>query len=231
MKFNNVTLGGRIASAITYSEGEKNTAAFTLAVSKGAYDNAFTDSFQIMLTGQAADFVHMSKKEGDFIIVNNGRMTVERTEENKYVTRIVSGEISGNCNHVTVIGRLTDAPKITENAEDPKRNYCGFTVAVNNGPKDEHGADFIQCKAFGKNADYVAKYGAKGSGILVQGYLNTSRYTDRDGEEKEAVRVVASNTAYAVQISPPSGKSSRKDGEDNSVDMTEAFAFEGELPF
>ena len=64
--------------------------------------------------------------------------------------------------------------------------YAKFTVAVNR-KKDKNGeqkADFIDCTVFGKTAAFVAKYFAKGDGIVVEGRLESDTYDAKDGTKR-----------------------------------------------
>ena len=79
-------------------------------------------------------------------------------------------------NQVILIGRLVRDPKTNE-----ARTVASFTVAVDRMKKDD-GADFINCKAFGKTAENVLKYCHKGKPVAILGRINTGSYEDRDGK-------------------------------------------------
>ncbi len=71
------------------------------------------------------------------------------------------------------LGRLTkDAELKQSKAGKP---FCNFSIAVNRAfEKDK--ADFFQCMAFGKTAEYIDKYASKGSQILVEGSVQIDEY-------------------------------------------------------
>ena len=85
-------------------------------------------------------------------------------------------------NKTITIGRLTADPELRTTQSGS--SSCRFTVAVDRLMKDkEKSADYIQCTAFGKNAETVAKYFQKGSMICVEGSLKTGKYTDKKHDD------------------------------------------------
>lgn len=79
-------------------------------------------------------------------------------------------------NIVNIIGNLCSDPAIRNTSNNKK--IANFTVAVR-GTK-EH-TDFIRCVAFGRNAEYVEKYGKKGGKIIVSGSLHVDSYVNKEG--------------------------------------------------
>ena len=85
-------------------------------------------------------------------------------------------------NKTITIGRLTASPELRTTQSGS--SSCRFTVAVDRLMKDkEKSADYIQCTAFGKTAETVAKYFQKGSMICVEGSLKTGKYTDKKHDD------------------------------------------------
>lgn len=80
-------------------------------------------------------------------------------------------------NNVALIGRLTKDIDIRVNANN--LTIGRFTLAVNR-MKKEDGADFVGCVAFGKTAEILQRYTAKGSQIGIIGRIQTGSY-DKDG--------------------------------------------------
>ena len=56
-----------------------------------------------------------------------------------------------------------------------------FSVACQRKGKDA-GADFINCVAFGKIAETISKYIKKGSGIEIEGHIQTGSYEGKNGK-------------------------------------------------
>lgn len=62
-----------------------------------------------------------------------------------------------------------------------------------NGPT----ADFINCVAFGKTAEFIEKYFEKGMKMEVTGRIQTGSYTNRDGVKVYTTDVVAEQVGFA----------------------------------
>lgn len=89
-------------------------------------------------------------------------------------------------NKVTLIGRLTRDPDIrySENANG-QMCIAKYSLAVNRRFKTDGqpDADFINCTAFGKTAEFVEKYLFKGMKIAVVGEWRTGSYENKDGNK------------------------------------------------
>ena len=93
-------------------------------------------------------------------------------------------------NSVILAGYLVRKPEVktvTITGETEKRNVCNFVIGVNTG-HDE--GSFFKCAAWGRTADYVAKYGEKGSLISLEGELKAHSY------QKDDIQV----TSYDIQV-------------------------------
>lgn len=101
-------------------------------------------------------------------------------------------------NNVILTGRITKdlELKYTQNG----KAYCRFTLAVDRGLSKEKKqeaeangqptADFISCLAWGKVAETLQKYTAKGKKILVNGSIETGSYTAQDGSKRYTTDVL-----------------------------------------
>ena len=68
---------------------------------------------------------------------------------------------------------------------------ANLTLAVPKSRKrdGEPDAYFIRCTAFGRTAEAVQKYSAKGSRIMAEGELQIEAYTDKQGQSRTATSV------------------------------------------
>ena len=57
--------------------------------------------------------------------------------------------------------------------------------------------DFFNLVAFNKTAEFLSKYFVKGSKILVEGYLRTSNYEDKDGNKKTSTEIIIEQIEFA----------------------------------
>ena len=100
-------------------------------------------------------------------------------------------------NMVALMGRLTYSPELksTPNGVSVLR----FQVACDrNYQKDSQNrqADFIDCVAWRQTAEFISRYFHKGSMIAVEGTLQTSNYTDKDGNKRKQIEVLANNVSF-----------------------------------
>lgn len=99
-------------------------------------------------------------------------------------------------NKVVLVGRLTKDPEIRTSGESA---FARFSVAVNRPFKNnagEYEADFPNCVAFGKTAEFIEKYFAKGNMIGIIGRIQTGSYTNQDGVKVYTTDVVAENVEF-----------------------------------
>ena len=100
-------------------------------------------------------------------------------------------------NKVILIGRLTKDPELRTIASG--NATTSFTIAVNRNFTNQNGereADFINCVAWRKQAENVAKYCTKGSQVAVEGRIQTRSYDAPDGTKRYVTEVVADNVTF-----------------------------------
>lgn len=87
-------------------------------------------------------------------------------------------------NKCIMLGRLT---KDVENRTTEAGNMISrFSIAVGRKFKNAEGnydADFINCVAFGKAAEFLTKYFKKGDMVGIVGRWTTGSYTNNDGNK------------------------------------------------
>lgn len=87
--------------------------------------------------------------------------------------------------------------RITNDLETKYSNngtaIINFSVADNhrNGEKEE--PIFWRCAAYGKQAEFLAKYGMKGGRVNVIGEVQPNNYTNKDGQQVSAIQVRVTN--------------------------------------
>ena len=96
-------------------------------------------------------------------------------------------------NRVVLIGRLTRDPELRTTSTG--KNVVEFSIAVNKRIKPQEGADadFFRIKAWGQTADYVNNYISKGRLVGVDGRLETRKWIDQNGANRETIEIVADN--------------------------------------
>jgi single-strand DNA-binding protein len=101
-------------------------------------------------------------------------------------------------NSVQLVGRLTKDPNV--NYANSGTSVASFTVACDRKFKQEGGpsADFISCKAFGKTAEFIEKYFAKGQRIGLNGRIQTGSYQNKDGQTVYTTDVKVENVEFVA---------------------------------
>lgn len=102
-------------------------------------------------------------------------------------------------NKVELVGRLTRDPEVRYTTGESTNAIARFSVAVNRRFKNAEGnydADFINCVAFGKTAEFVEKYFTKGMAIGLTGRIQTGSYTNKDGQKVYTTDVVVEETEF-----------------------------------
>lgn len=114
-------------------------------------------------------------------------------------------------NKVQLVGRLTRDPEIRYSQGENATATARFSVAVNRRFKNAEGnydADFINCVAFGKSAEFVEKYFKKGMAIGLIGRIQTGSYTNKDGQKVYTTDVVVEETEFVESKGSSSADSS-----------------------
>lgn len=144
-------------------------------------------------------------------------------------------------NKVILMGRITRDAEIRYTQGEKSTAIARFSLAVDRRFKkdnDEQNTDFIRCIAFGKIAEFLEKFGRKGTKFVVDGRIQTGSYNNKDGQKVYTTDVVVENIEFAEsknssgsggstnQPAPAPSSSSAGDGFMNIPD-----GIDEELPF
>jgi single-strand DNA-binding protein len=96
-----------------------------------------------------------------------------------------------NYNKVIIAGNLTKDPELV--ASKSGTSIANITIAVNetivsNGEKQTK-ANFFSCTAFGKTAENISKYFAKGKPIFIEGRLQQEVW-ETEGKKNSKTKIV-----------------------------------------
>ncbi len=103
-------------------------------------------------------------------------------------------------NNVVLMGRLTKDPDIrVATTGGGELKVARFTLAVDRRFKKdgEQAADFISCVSFGKTAEFIEKYGKKGTKFIIEGRIQTGSYTNKDNQKVYTTDVVVESVEFA----------------------------------
>ena len=101
-------------------------------------------------------------------------------------------------NLVVLNGRLTRDPELKFGQSG--KAYSRFSIAVDrpfqsSADKNSQTADFINCVAFGKTAEFIGEYFRKGRKILLNGRLQMSQY-ESEGKKVTTYVVVVDSVEF-----------------------------------
>lgn len=153
-------------------------------------------------------------------------------------------------NKVILMGRLTRDPDIRYSAGENSTAVARYTLAVDRRFKrdGDQTADFINCVAFGRSAEFAEKYLHQGIRMVITGRIQTGSYTNRDGvkvyttdvivEEQEFAESKKVSDQHRSQSSGSDGFDSEKSGQTSKEAPASADGFmnipdgiDEELPF
>jgi single-strand DNA-binding protein len=104
-----------------------------------------------------------------------------------------------NFNKVLLMGNLTRDPQLSYLPSQTA--VVDFGLAVNRRWTGKDGQDrsevcFVDCRAFGKQAETINKYLSKGRAVFVEGRLTLDSWTAQDGSKRSKHRVTVENFQF-----------------------------------
>ena len=136
-------------------------------------------------------------------------------------------------NKVIIIGRFTRDPEIKYTTGENATATARFSLAVNRRFKNKEGnydADFINCVAFGKTAEFIEKYFTKGMAIGITGRIQTGSYTNKEGQKVYTTDVVVEETEFVESKNKGTSDNVPNNNTNSNSDFEET-ASDDEMPF
>jgi single-strand DNA-binding protein len=96
-------------------------------------------------------------------------------------------------NSIILLGRATSSIELKQTPAG--KMVVNFSLAVKR-PFTKDVTDFHSVTAWDKQAELLSKYVNKGDQVCVRGYLTTRTYTDKQGQKRTAVEVVADEVSF-----------------------------------
>lgn len=141
-------------------------------------------------------------------------------------------------NKVILCGRLTRDPEVKySQGANGSSAIARYSLAVERKFKmdGQPTADFINCVAFGKLAEFAEKYLQKGTKLIVTGRIQTGSYTNNSGQKIYTTDVVVDEQEFAESKSSSNQNNNQSAGPapssfgDGFMNLPEGIA--EELPF
>ncbi len=146
-------------------------------------------------------------------------------------------------NKVILIGFLGDAPEVRFSQQG--KPVGTFSLAVNERWKNVEGAlrervEWFRIVCFGRLAEVCGEYLSKGRHVYLEGRLQTRKWSDREGEERTTVEVVA-NMMRILDRAPKNGNEAKSeqttrvpghaDENDNPFNEARSESMSEDIPF
>ena len=102
-------------------------------------------------------------------------------------------------NKIVLMGRLTKDPEMRYSQGVNPMAVTKYILAVDRHVKKDDGqsADFIECVAFNKSAEFAQKYFKKGMKVCVSGRLQIDIYKNKEDKTVYRPYVVLDNQEFA----------------------------------
>jgi single-strand DNA-binding protein len=100
--------------------------------------------------------------------------------------------MAGSYNRIVLVGNLTRDPEIRY-VDGGGKAVTKFALAINRKTKAADETMFIDIVAWDRLGEICNQYLKKGMSALVEGRLVIRDYTNKDGEKRKAIEVVASD--------------------------------------
>ncbi len=129
-------------------------------------------------------------------------------------------------NKIVLMGRLGDDPELKHTQSGVP--VTTFNLACDRDFKEKDSGDkktdWFTVVAWRNTADFVSKYFSKGRVAVVEGRLQTRKWTDKDGNNRTSVEIVADSVYFG---------DSKRDSDDYSQSggYQEIDDQDGECPF
>jgi single-strand DNA-binding protein len=106
----------------------------------------------------------------------------------------------GNINRVVLTGNLTRDPELR--ATGGGTPVCSLRLACNGRRKNnetnqwEDAPNYFDITVWGAQGENCSRYLSKGRGVAIDGRLQWREFTDKDGNKRQAVDIVAENVQF-----------------------------------
>lgn len=130
-----------------------------------------------------------------------------------------------NHNHVELIGRLAENPKVSIGKSN--QTMASIIIMVNEYRRKSDGevvkyVDSFKVKLYGQPASFAAGSLWSGSLVFVSGKLRNERWTDKAGETRYSVVIVVDESSGLQGLARPGHKASEEEEESEGEGRSEA---------
>lgn len=122
-------------------------------------------------------------------------------------------------NNVTITGRIAQDPEIKYFEGGSIKTTISIASNYWSSKEKKEIPNFFKCEVWGRQAEFLANYGEKGSQICVTGSLKNSSYEDNDGNKKTRTFILIENLML------PKSRISSNEGNEQEIATDEEIPF------
>lgn len=139
-----------------------------------------------------------------------------------------------NYNKVLLMGNLTRDVELKQTAGN--QSVAEIGLAVNRRFKDRDGNDreettFVDCEAWGRTAEVMAQYLAKGRPVFIEGRLKLDSWQDQSGNKRSKMRVVVEGFQFIDSKGGGNSGGGRGSAPQQREQAATASAGDDDIPF
>lgn len=105
-------------------------------------------------------------------------------------------------NKIILLGRICNDLELKVTTSDVP--VLSFAVAVDRRYQEkgkEKRVDFFNCVAWRKDAEFISRFWSKGRAILIEGEMQSRKYTDKNGVERQLWEVIVDRASFTGEKS------------------------------
>ena len=131
-------------------------------------------------------------------------------------------------NLITICGRLTRDPEVRQANNN---SIARYSVAVDRKFKrdGDPDADFFNCVAFGKSAEFADKYFRQGTKVIIIGRIQSDKYTNKEGQQVTSWQIIVSEQEFAESKKSAENNAAAEPKKDAYVEI--GTGIDEDLPF
>lgn len=131
---------------------------------------------------------------------------------------------------ITIMGNLGKEPEMRSLPDGTQ--VVNFSLASTRKRRDQETTTWWRCACFGKQAEIIAQYMTKGSGIIVQGEPSAREYQTQDGTTKTSLEIDVKTFSFLPKTSGQTGQASQpKSKVDYQAPANKENDFDDDIPF
>lgn len=142
--------------------------------------------------------------------------------------------MAGSVNKVFLMGNLTRDVQVKHTANNTAVANLGLAVNRryrNAGGEMQEETTFVDCEAWGRTAETMGKYLAKGRPVFIEGRLRLNEWEDRDGNRRSKLLVVVDTFTFVDSRSGGGGGGGSQQSSNYSQAAPSNAPSDDDIPF